>query len=73
VVRLTKRSILPPRRLRMADQPAWQSNVRTNPSERIYERLSEQEKDEVLTEFARMQREDQVQAKPKKPSPPPKS
>jgi hypothetical protein len=57
----------------MADQPVWQGNVRTNPSERIYEELSPEAKDRVLTEFARMQREDRQREKKEKNDQPPKS
>ena len=38
----------------MANHPVWQSNVRTNPSERIYEKLSPEEKENVLDEVYRL-------------------
>jgi hypothetical protein len=38
----------------MANQPAWQGNVRTNLSERKYERLSPKEKKNVREEVYRL-------------------
>jgi hypothetical protein len=53
----------------MASEPTKPNNAPTKPSERLYEKLSPEAMERVLTEFRRMQLEDQ-KAKPKKDHPP---